>query len=225
MGSRKDFIKKATLGAGGLALGLSAKSYGRGMGANDRSNIAIMGCGRRVGAYYEILSSSYNTNLSWICDVKESQRTKVIEALKEEEIDADPKQTDDIREVLEDSEVDVIFNATPDHWHAPGTLMAVQAGKHVYVEKPCSHNMKESKMLVAAQQKYDKIIQMGNQQRSAPHTIEIINEIHNGAIGRPYKAVAFYNNQRGKVPTPVQQDPPEDLNWELFQGPARSLPS
>ncbi|GAA5520316.1 Gfo/Idh/MocA family oxidoreductase [Aliifodinibius salicampi] len=220
MGSRKDFIKKATLGAGGLALGLSAKSYGRVMGANDRINIAIMGCGRRVGAYYEILSSDYNTNLSWLCDVKASQRTKVIEALKKEEIDAEPKQTDDIREVLEDPEVDVIFNATPDHWHAPGTLMAVQAGKHVYVEKPCSHNMEESKMLVAAQQKYDKIIQMGNQQRSAPHTIEIINEIHNGAIGRPYKAVAFYNNQRGKVPNPVQQDPPEDLNWELFQGPA-----
>lgn len=75
-------------------------------------------------------------------------------------------------------------------------------------------------MLVEAQQKYDKIIQMGNQQRSAPHTIEIINEIHNGAIGRPYKAVAFYNNQRGEVQNPVEQDPPGDLNWELFQGPA-----
>ncbi|MDZ7692223.1 MAG: Gfo/Idh/MocA family oxidoreductase [Balneolaceae bacterium] len=197
MGSRKDFIKKTTLGLGGLATGLSAKSYGRVLGANDRIHVAFMGCGRRVGAYYESLSEPFNTELSWICDVKGSQRERVAEDLKDE-LSYTPKQTDDIRKVLDDSNVDAIFNATPDHWHVPGSLMALQAGKHVYVEKPCSHNLAEGKMIVKAQQMHGKVVQMGNQQRSAPHTIEIINEIHDGVIGRPYKAVAFYSNSRGK---------------------------
>lgn len=219
MGSRRDFIKKTALGAGGLALGFSAKSYGRILGANDRIRVAFIGCGRRVGAYYDGLAESFNTELAWICDVKESQRLRVAEDL-ESEISNTPRLTDDIREVVDDPEVDAIFNATPDHWHVPGTLMALQAGKHVYLEKPCSHNPRESELLVEAWKKYGKVVQMGNQQRSAPHTIEIIDEIHNGAIGEPYKAVAFYNNSRGRTTNRVKQDPPEDLNWELFQGPA-----
>jgi predicted dehydrogenase len=219
MGSRKDFLKKSMLGAGGLALGLSAKSYGRIIGANERIRVAFMGCGRRVGAYYDSLAEPFNSELAYICDVKASQREKVAEALKSS-LSYTPTLTDDIREVLEDPDVDAIFNATPDHWHAPGSIMAMEAGKHVYVEKPCSHNPREGELLVAAQKKYDKVVQMGNQQRSAPHTIDIINDIHNGVIGRPYKAVAFYSNQRGSVPNPVRQEPPSDLNWELFQGPA-----
>jgi len=219
MGTRKDFIKKAAFGAGGLALGFSAKSYGRIIGANDRINVVFMGCGRRVGAYYESLSEPYNTQLAYICDVKKSQRDKVAKDLKDV-LSYTPKLTDDIRNVYEDPDVDAIFDATPDHWHAPGAIMALKAGKHVYVEKPCSHNPRESELLVEAQKKYDKVVQMGNQQRSSLHTIEIMNEIHNGVIGRPYKAVAFYNNARGVVPNRVQQAPPADLNWDLFQGPA-----
>jgi predicted dehydrogenase len=219
MESRKDFLKKTALGAGGLALGLSAKSYGHIMGANDRIRVAFIGCGNRVGAYYESLSDQFNTELAYICDVRASQRERVANDLQDK-ISYSPTMTDDIREVLDDPEVDAIFNATPDHWHAPGSLMALQAGKNVYVEKPCSHNPAESEMLIEAQQKYGKVVQMGNQQRSAPHTIEIINDIHEGAIGDAYKAVAFYSNSRGRVPNPVRQDPPDDLNWELFQGPA-----
>lgn len=219
MGSRKDFLKKSMLGAGGLALGLSAKSYGRVLGANDRIYVAFMGCGRRVDAYYDSLAESFNTELAYICDVKKSQRERVANDLKSD-LSYSPKLTDDIREVLENSDVDAIFNATPDHWHVPGSIMALKAGKHVYVEKPCSHNPRESDLLVEAQKKYDKIVQMGNQQRSSPHTIEIINEIHNGIIGRAYKAVAFYNNDRGEVSNRTRQAPPPDLNWELFQGPA-----
>src|SRR5690606_18004010 len=90
----------------------------------------------------------------------------------------------------------------------------------VYVEKPCSHNPWEGELLVHFAKKYGKVIQMGNQQRSSGHTIEIISEIHNGLIGEPYKAVAYYNNNRGEVPNRTKQAPPSDLNWDLFQGPA-----
>ena len=113
-----------------------------------------------------------------------------------------------------------MIEATPDHWHAPGTIYAVQAGKHVYVEKPCSHNPREGEMLVELQKKYNKVIQMGNQQRSSLESIEIINEIHNGAIGVPAKAIAFYTNARGESPIPSKAPVPEGLDWDLFQGPA-----
>ncbi len=217
--SRREFIKKSSAVAAGLSFAFSAKSYGNILGANDRVHLAFIGCGRRVGGYYDSLDKQYNTELAYICDVKKSQRDRVFEDLNSR-LPNTPKLTEDIREVLDDPQVDAILNATPDHWHAPGSLMALDAGKHVYVEKPCSHNPAESEMLVEAQEKYDKVIQMGNQQRSANHTIEIIDEIHNGAIGQPYKAVAFYSNSRGRTPNPVRQDPPADLNWELFQGPA-----
>jgi predicted dehydrogenase len=110
--------------------------------------------------------------------------------------------------------------ATPDHWHTPGAIMAMKAGKHVYLEKPCSHNPKENELVVACQQKYNKIVQMGNQQRSSLEATEIIKEIHNGIIGETYKAIAFYTNKRGRVPVQKKVPVLDGLDWELFQGPA-----
>lgn len=221
--NRRDFIKTSALATGGLALGLSAKSYGRVIGANDRLNVVFMGCGRRVPAYYDSIGESYNTQLAYICDVKKSQRDRVFADLKDR-LDYTPEGIEDIRTALDDGDVDAVFIATPDHWHAPAAWMAMEAGKHVYVEKPLTHNPAESEVLIEAQQKYDRVLQMGNQQRSSSHTKKIIKEIHNGVIGRPYKAVAFYSNQRGQVPNQTQQAPPDDLNWDLFQGPAPRRP-
>ncbi len=223
MSNRRDFIKKVTAGAAGTtigAMGFSAKSYGRIMGANNRLGVVFMGCGRRVGAYYKaVIDKTNNVELTHICDVMKSQREKVAEDLSDK-LSYKPKLIEDIRETFDDPKVDAIFNATPDHWHAPGTWMALEAGKHVFVEKPCSHNPYEDELLVHFQKKYNKVVQMGNQQRSAPETIEVINAIHNGEIGKPYKAVAFYSNARGRVINPEPASPPEGLNWQLFQGPA-----
>ena len=221
--NRRDFIKTSALATGGLALGLSARSYGRGIGANDRIHVAFMGCGRRVPAYYESIGDPYNSELSYVCDVKQSQIERVFSDLKDR-LPYMPDGIEDIRVALDDDELDAVFIATPDHWHAPAAWMAMEAGKHVFVEKPLTHNPAESEVLIRAQQKYDKVLQMGNQQRSSSHTIKIINEIHNGLIGRPYKAVAFYSNQRGRVQNQTRQAPPEDLNWDLFQGPAPRRP-
>lgn len=223
--SRRDFLKKATAGAagvavGGVAMGMSARSYGRIIGANDRINVAIIGLGRRLEAYYEPISKKENNiELVYLCDVMKSQREKAA-ANFAKHIDYKPKLENDIRKVIDDSGVDAIMNATPDHWHTPGSIMAIKGGKHVYVEKPCSHNMNESELLVAAMKKYNKVVQMGNQQRSSGHTIEIIKEIHNGIIGVPYRAVAFYLNKRGAVPVQQKKPVPDGLDWELFQGPA-----
>ncbi|UZR98476.1 Gfo/Idh/MocA family protein [Chondrinema litorale] len=219
--NRRDFIKKSSLAAAGLsfATGTSAASYKRIIGANDRLNIAFIGLGRRVGAYVPSLEKKNNVRLAYLCDVKKSQIDRALEELKDI-LPYKPNTTEDMLEVFGDKDVDAIFNATPDHWHAPGSWMAMEQGKHVYVEKPCSHNPWEGELLVQYAKKYDKVIQMGNQQRSSYHTIEIIKEIQNGIIGDAYKAVAYYNNSRGEVPQQIKQAAPSDLNWDLWQGPA-----
>lgn len=212
------------LGITGSAAAISPKSYSKIIGANDRIHVAIAGLGRRLGAFYEPVSmKSNNVELVYLCDVMKSQREKAAEKFSEY-IDYKPKLENDIRNVLADEKVDAVINATPDHWHAPMAFMAMEAGKDMYLEKPVSHNPRESELLVEYQKKYDKVIQMGTQQRSSPASIEIINEIHNGTIGEAYKAVAFYSNARGEVVNPTPAPPPEGLDWDLFQGPAPRKP-
>ncbi|WP_163712414.1 Gfo/Idh/MocA family protein [Mangrovibacterium lignilyticum] len=223
--TRRDFIRKAAVGVAGLtvggsAIGMSAKSYSRIIGSNERISVAFMGCGRRVGAYYSsVINKNNNVDLAYICDVMQSQRERVARHLNGK-VSGEAVLINDIREVLADKKVDVIFNATPDHWHAPGAWMAMEAGKHVYLEKPCSHSPREGELLVAFQKKFDRIVQMGNQQRSSAETIEIISDIHKGVIGDVYRAVAFYSNTRGQVPVPTVAPAPDGLDWELWQGPA-----
>jgi predicted dehydrogenase len=225
MTSRRNFIKNSALGSAALvvgnsAMGMAASSYRRIIGANDRLNVAIAGLGRRLDGFYEpIAKKEANVQLLYLCDVMKSQREKALQNFSKH-IDYKPELENDIRKVLEDKNMDVLINATPDHWHTPGSIMAMKAGKHVYIEKPSSHNMNENELLVQATKKYDKIVQMGNQQRSSEHTIKIITDIHNGVIGTPYKAVAFYTNSRGEVPLQMAAPVPEGLDWELWQGPA-----
>jgi len=224
--NRRDFIKKTTMGAVGATLApssvnaMSAKSYTNIIGANDRIHVAIQGLGRRYSGYLgAIAAKENNVKLLYLCDVMKSQRDKAGEKVSKM-ISNKPVLENDIRKVIDDKNVDAIFMATPDHWHAPGACMAMQAGKHVFLEKPCSHNPKEGELLVAYQKKYDKVVQMGNQQRSSPESQEIIKEIHSGVIGDVYNAVAFYTSSRGRVPNQTKTNPPEGLDWELFQGPA-----
>jgi len=223
--NRREFIRNAAVGAAGIAVGgaltsFSAKSYSRIIGANDRLNVALMGCGRRVSAYYSSLQyKNNNVDVAYICDVMKKQRDKVGKDLHGK-VSGKATLVNDIRDVFADQSVDAIFNAAPDHWHAPGTWMAMQAGKNVYIEKPCSHNPREGELLVAFQKKYGKVVQMGNQQRSSKESQEVISGIHNGLIGDVYKAVAFYANARGECPVQKQAPVPQGLDWDMWQGPA-----
>ncbi|SDS64403.1 Gfo/Idh/MocA family oxidoreductase [Gramella sp. MAR_2010_147] len=225
MSSRRKFITDSVLGGAAVAfsgslMSMPAKSYRKIVGSNDRLNVAIAGLGRRLGAFYTpIALKSANVELVYLCDVMKKQRERALNNFSKH-IDYRPKLEVDIRKVIDDENVDVLLNLTPDHWHTPGSILAMQGGKHVYVEKPCSHNMNENELLVAAAKKYDKIVQMGNQQRSSDHTIELIKDIHDGAIGKPYKAVAFYVNSRSSVPVQKKAFVPEGLDWDLWQGPA-----
>lgn len=225
--SRRTFVKKTALGTAALTLGgvgFSAKSYKNIMGANERMHVALVGCGRRVPGYFDALSKNKEqVNVAYICDVMKSRREKAASQLSPK-IGYTPVLENDFRKALDDKKVDAIFNATPDHWHAPGTWMALEAGKNVYVEKPLTHNPREIELLWKYLKKYKKVVQMGNQQRSAPDSIYIVKQIHEGLIGNPYLAVAFYTNSRGRVKNPAQAPPPAGLDWNLFQGAAPRIP-
>ena len=225
MKNRRAFLKSASIGLSAFALGpqtifATAKNYKRIIGSNERINVGLVGLGRRYGGFIPaIAKSSNNIHLQYLCDVMKKQRENAAKNV-ENQVGYMPQLENDIRKMLEDPTLDAIFNATPDHWHTPGSIMALNSGKHVYVEKPCSHNMEENNWLVDAQKKTGLVVQMGNQQRSSYHTKEIINAIHKGIIGNPFKAVAFYSNSRGEVPNQTPAPIPEGLDWDLFQGPA-----
>ena len=216
-------MKKATLGAAAFSLGgmaFPAASYKRIMGANDRLTVALVGAGRRFPGYLEAMAKNKdNVTVAYIADVMKSRRENGAKKFTEQ-VGYTPKLLNDFFKALDDKHVDAMFFAIPDHWHAPATWTAMEAGKHVYVEKPLTHNPRESEVLLDYLKKFPRVVQMGNQQRSSPESKQIIKEIHDGVIGKPYLAVAFYTNARGRVKNPVPADPPAGLDWDLFQGPA-----
>ncbi len=225
--SRRDFIRKTSLGMASLTIGgigFSRSSYARITGANDRVNIAMIGCYRRFNALMEAMPRlTEHLNITHVCDV-DAKRLMDAQSAVTTKMGQQPKAEADLRKILNEKEVDAVVIATPDHWHAPAAFMALEAGKHVYLEKPCCHNPREGELLVGFQKKYNRVVQMGTQQRSAPESREVISEIHGGLIGEAYMGQAFYINQRAMVPVPRQVDPPPTLNWELFQGPAPREP-
>jgi len=205
-----------------MALGnfiLPAQSFASILGSNEKLNVAVMGTNSRGGYLALKFAEAENTNISYICDVDQRAIDKTIQSVYEK-YGYKPKGEKDIRKVLEDSNVDILVIAAPDHWHAPASIMALLAGKHVYVEKPCSHNPREGELLVDAQKKYNKIVQMGNQQRSSYESIEAVQLIQEGIIGNTYYGKAWYANTRGSIGIGKPVLVPEWLDWELWQGPA-----
>jgi predicted dehydrogenase len=224
MVTRREFLDTLAVGAAGLAIGSTAKSYGQIMGSNDRLNFAVIGLNGRASAHLSALKANKTAaRIAYVCDV-DSNILKKFAAATEKEMGEAPATDKDFRHILEKKDVDAITIATPDHWHAPMAIAGLQAGKNVYVEKPCSHNPAEGALLVEAQQKYQKVVQMGTQQRSSPHTIEIVDKIHNGLIGRAYFAKAWYSNIRKSIGTGTEVPVPAELDWDLWQGPAPRQP-
>jgi predicted dehydrogenase len=220
MVTRREFLDSLAVGAASLAIGSTAKSYGQIMGSNERLNFAVIGLNSRAYAHLSSLrANKSNARIGYVCDVDTKILAKFA-AETEKQMNAAPKTEQDFRKVLEQKDVDAITIATPDHWHAPMAILGLEAGKHVYVEKPCSHNPAEGALLVRAQKKYGKLVQMGTQQRSSPHTIEIVDKIYSGVIGRAYFAKCWYNNIRKSIGIGKDAPVPVTLDWDLWQGPA-----
>lgn len=214
---RRDFVLKTTL-AGSAVLASPYVSAFRGA-PNNKVIVGVMGTNSRGEYLATLFSALPDVEVGYICEVDETvlQRTIAkIESLTGKK----PKGFTDVRKLLEEKDLDAIAIAAPDHWHAPAALMAVKAGKHVYVEKPCSHNPGEGEILVRAAEKYKKLIQMGNQRRSWPGVQEAMQSLKDGVIGRPYYAQGWYANSRKSIGLGKEVTVPSTLDFNLWQGPA-----
>jgi predicted dehydrogenase len=224
MVNRREFLDTLAIGAAGLAIRANAKSYAQILGSNNRLNFAVIGVNSRGYAHLSALQANKDSAcITHVCDVDSKTMDKFAAQTQQAMGDA-PATQKDFRKILEQKDVDAISIASPDHWHTPTAIAGLQAGKHVYVEKPCSHNPAEGALLVEAQKKYGKLVQMGTQQRSSPHSIEIVEKIHGGLIGRAYYAKAWYSNTRKTIGTGKPAPVPPQLDWDLWQGPAPRRP-
>jgi len=222
--SRRDFIKKSLAGTalfsiGGILPGFSPKSYANIIGANEKVRIGMMGVNSRGLALASNYALQPNCEVISISDVDSRAAEKCITTVEGIQ-KSKPVNTPDFRKALENKDMDALVIAAPDHWHAPAAILASKAGKHVYLEKPCSHNPHEGELLLAAAKKYKNVIQMGNQRRSWPNVAAAIKEVHDGAIGRAYFVKGWYTNNRASIGIGKEVAVPSWLNYDLWQGPA-----
>lgn len=182
------------------------------MGVNDRGLAHVAG-----------YLAQPNCEIAYICDVDSRAMDRAI-ALVAKKQETKPQGVRDFRKVLDDPRVDALSIATPNHWHAPATILACTAGKHVYVEKPCCHNPHEGELMIAAARKYKRHVQMGNQRRSWPWVIEAMDRLKAGEIGKVFFARTWYNNHRGTIGHGKPAAVPEWLDYSLWQGPAPERP-
>ena len=221
---RRDFIKKSLAGSalftiGGVLPGFSPKSYAKIIGANEKVRVGMMGVNSRGLALASNYALQPNCEVVSVSDVDSRAAEKCITTVNDIQ-KSKPANTPDFRKALENKDMDALVVAAPDHWHAPAALLASKAGKHVYLEKPCSHNPHEGELLMQAAKKYKNVIQMGNQRRSWPNVAAAIKEVHSGAIGRAYFAKGWYTNNRASIGIGKEVAVPSWLDYDLWQGPA-----
>jgi len=221
--SRRNFLKLTSAGVASAALGVTPSSYTRIMGASDRVRVAICGVRGRGNDHIHGFFHVPGTEIAALCDVDESVLNDGLGDIEKLGLPK-PKSYIDVRKLLEDKEIDAISIATPNHWHSLMAIWACQAGKDVYVEKPCSHNWFEGRQLVRAVKKYNRICQHGSQSRSNPAMMEAIRHLSDGTIGDVYMARALCYKWRPSIGHAKEEPVPAGVNYDLWTGPAPLKP-
>jgi predicted dehydrogenase len=232
--NRRKFIQQsisagAVAGAGLLgkpaAMGQSAASASKIAGANDRIRVGLIGCGGQGRNDLVKMLRIKNIDCVALCDVDDNQVATVRKAIDEQAGQKPEFATRDFRKLLDLKEVDAVIIGTPDHWHALPTIMACQAGKDVYVEKPLSISIGEGRAMVNAARQYNRIVQMGTQQRSATHYAAAIDYVKSGKLGkiRVVKTWA-YQDWMGNIPVAPDSEPPASVDYDMWLGPATKRP-
>ena len=213
------------LGAAAAAgVGMSLNAAGNAFGANEKKLVVgIMGTGGRGTDHAKSFAKLANVEVAYTCDADSNRAGKAAEEVGIIAGKA-PQAVQDFRKILDDKAVDALIVATCNHWHAPAAILACAAGKHVYVEKPCSHNPQEGELMVEAARKHGKRVQMGSQRRSWPKVMEAIQQVREGVIGRAYFAQGWYLNSRPSIGKGQSVAAPETLDYDLWQGPAPRKP-
>jgi predicted dehydrogenase len=214
--SRRQFLRGAT--AGLAAASLARTSISRAAGANERVRLAVIGCGGQGKAHIKSLTTLDNVEVVNICDV-DTQRLAGAEKLSDR-----ARPVADFRKILDDDSIDGVTIATPDHWHAPIALMALEAGKNVYVEKPCCHNVREGQLLLAATNKSGKAVAHGTQSRSSPAIQQAVQMLREGIIGDVLIAKCWNWQMRDDIGRMKPSPPPASVDYDAWVGPAEWMP-
>ncbi len=223
--NRREFLKSGAVGAGVAALGSMAfvAHPERILGANDRVRICVVGVHGQGWSHVEEYSKMKNVEIVALCDIDENvlaQRLGQMEKMKLPK----PQTFGDLRKALEDKSIDAISIATPNHWHSLQAIWGCQAGKDVYVEKPCSHNWFEGRQLVRAAQKYNRVVQHGTNSRSGEAIIDGMKKMRDGLIGEVYLSRGLCYKWRKSIGKAPQEPVPAGVNYELWTGPAPMKP-
>src|SRR5215472_8052653 len=191
-------------------------------GANDRVRVAIVGLHGRGEDHIKGYSALKNVEIAALCDVDESVLRQRLAQLGKAGVQ--PKTYGDIRKLLDDKSIDAVSIATPNHWHSLMAIWACQAGKDVYVEKPCSHNLWEGRQLVRAAEKYNRIVQHGTQGRSTPGVMEAVSKIREGLLGDVYLSRGLCYKWRDTIGHASVEPVPAGVDYNLWTGPAPMKP-
>jgi predicted dehydrogenase len=218
---RRTFLKQSAAVTGGLAAVSGFPSL-HAADATKKVVVGVVGLGRGMGHVSGHLADSY-TEIGYICDL-DPKRAEAGATAAEKKQNKRPKVVKDFRQILEDKDVDAVSLAMPNFWHTPAAILAMKAGKHVYVEKPGSHNAWEGEMVVAAARQYKRVVQMGNQRRSYSKVQEAVQRLREGVLGKISVARCWYNNARESIGKGKRVPVPEWLNYELWQGPTPERP-
>jgi predicted dehydrogenase len=221
--TRRKFLKHAGLSALSATSAVQLTSALRAAGANRRMRIGLIGCGGRGTGVAGTFSKLPDVEIAWTCDPDSTRAGKTAEKLGSDS-SSKPQVVHDLRKVLDDKTVDAVIVATPDHWHGPATLLAIAAGKHVYVEKPCCHNIREGRLMIDAARQNKRVVQTGTQSRSGPHVIEALSRLRGGAIGEVLIAKAWNSQKRRDIGHASPGTPPAELDYDLWIGPAPFVP-
>ena len=214
--TRRKFLQQTGAGVlGAAALGVAPATQAA--AANDRLIAALIGCGGQGPGVAAGVKGAGNVEVAYACDPDQKRARGAAEKLG-------GKAVSDLRKVLDDKSVDAVVVATPDHWHGPAAILALDAGKHVYVEKPCCHNVREGRLLVEAAKRNGRVVQHGTQSRSSGLIVQAIQLLREGVIGDVLVAKAYNIQRRGSIGKHKPGTPPDGFDYDLWVGPAAWVP-
>ena len=215
--TRRDFLQRA--GVSASAIGATAL-VGRNVraAAKDQLRIGVIGLGSQGSSHISQFKRLDNVEIAYLCDVDEGRLAKAAREVPS------ARPVGDLRRILDDKSIDAVSIATPDHWHAPAAILACEAGKHVYVEKPCAHNFREGQMLVEAARKNKRVVQHGTQQRSSRFTANAVQLLREGVIGDVIVAKAWNIQRRKNIGHEQPSSPPAGFDYDMWVGPAEMVP-
>jgi predicted dehydrogenase len=224
--NRRQFLGSSAKNAAGVAVGmvgLAAAGASLKAAPSERVRVATIGVRNQGKVLATGLASLGDVEVVALCDVDESLRSAAMRALPET-VGRAPRWESDFRRILDDRSIDAVVIATPDHWHAPMTILACDAGKDVYVEKPVSHNVREGLQMVAAARRSSRVVQSGLQQRSGKHFQTAVDFVKSGRLGAVHLAKAWTVHRRKPIGQKRDGAAPEGVNYDMWLGPAPSRP-